>query len=197
MAQILPMGRKRDGRDGEERVASTDAISRWFVREVLPLEPLLKSYLRRNWKNRSDLNDLRQEVYVRIFDAARHQLPENAKRFLLIIARNLLIDRVRHEQVIPMEAVGDFEALELASDAAGPDRVAVARGEVRRLQAALARLSPRARQAVILTYVEDLRASEIAARMGVSRSTVSTHLAQGLRALMAMLLDDPADEGGT
>ncbi len=193
MAQILPMGRKRGGRN--DGVASADAVSHWFVREILPLEPILTSYLRRNWRNASDLNDLRQEVYVRTFNAARERVPDNAKRFLLMTARNLLIDRVRHDQVVPMDVVADVESFEVATDEAGPDRVAVARDEVRRLQAALGRLPAHVRQTVVLTYVEDLRAGEIAARLGVSRSTVSTYLAQGLKALMRMLLvEHPGDK---
>ncbi len=194
MAETLAAGRKGGSRSGKERTATGgDAVSKWFVCEILPLEPQLKSYLRRNWKNASDLNDLRQEIYVRTFDAARAKIPENAKRFLFMTARNLLIDLLRHQQVVPMEAVADVEALELASDAAGPDQIAAAHDEARRLRRALDRLSPRARQAVVLTYMEDLRASEIAKRMGISRSTVSTHLANGLRALVELLHGDDSD----
>lgn len=36
----------------------------WFVHEVLPLEAMLTRYLARNWRNRSDLEDVRQEVYA-------------------------------------------------------------------------------------------------------------------------------------
>ena len=152
------------------------------------------TYLRHNWKNASDIADLRQEIYVRTFDAARDQIPENARRFLFMTARNLLIDLVRREQVVPMETVADLETFEVASDEVGPDRAAVARGEVRRFLKALDKLPPRAREAVILTYVEDLRVREIATRMGVARSTVSTHLADGLRALMDMLHGDEDGE---
>ncbi len=196
MAETLAAGRKGGSRSGKENTATGgDAVSKWFVREILPLEPQLKSYLRRNWKNTSDLNDLRQEVYVRTFDAAREKIPENPKRFLFMTARNLLINLVRRQQIVPMEVVADIEALELATDAAGPDQIAAARDEARRLRRALDRLPPRARQAVVLTYMEDLRASEIAARMGVSRSTVSTHLANGLKALVEMLHGDDSESG--
>lgn len=58
----------------------------WFVREVLPLEAALMHFLRKNWRNSEEVADLRQDVYVQIFDAAR----------------NLLIDQVRHDQVIPI-----------------------------------------------------------------------------------------------
>lgn len=158
-------------------------VSAWFVREILPLEAILMHYLRHNWRNASDIADLRQEVYVRVFEAAKDKIPDNAKRFLLTCARNLLIDLVRREQVVPIEAVADLETLGVAIDTAGADRAAIARDELRRLEAAIAELPPRAREAITLAYVEGLTGPEIAARMGISKSTVSEHLAGALRTL--------------
>ena len=158
-------------------------VSAWFVREILPLEAILMHYLRHNWRNASDIADLRQEVYVRVFEAAKDKIPDNAKRFLLTCARNLLIDLVRREQIVPIEAVADLETLGVAIDTAGADRAAIARDELRRLEAAIAELPPRAREAITLAYVEGLTGPEIAARMGISKSTVSEHLASALRTL--------------
>ncbi len=173
-----------------------DAVSAWFVREILPLEAVLMRYLRRNWKNASDIVDLRQEVYTRTFDAARSRIPDDARRFLLVTARNLLIDTVRHEQIVPIESMADLDALDIPSDMAGPDREAAARDELRHVKAALERLPPKDREAVTLTCIEDLPMREIAARMGVNKSTVSRHLASGLRALVDMLYGEEGRPGG-
>ena len=188
MAETLAAGRK--GGTHRSDAAKVDA---WFVREILPLEALLTRYLRRNWKNASDIADLRQEVYARTFDSARTQIPDDPRRFLIAIARNLLIDSTRHEQVVPIESIADLDALEIPSDAAEPDRTAAARDELRHLQAALDRLPPRAREVVTLTCVEDMPMREIAARMGVNKSTVSRYLASGLRALADALHRDPSE----
>lgn len=179
--------RDESGLRNQGAVVKADAVSAWFVREILPLEAILMHYLHHNWQNRSDIADLRQEVYARVFEAAQSQVPDNPKRFLLTTARNLLIDRVRREHVVPIEAVADLEALGVAIDQPGPDRVAMAREELRRLQAALDRLPPRCREAVILGHMEGLTGTEIAARMGVTKFTVSEHLANGVRALTDML----------
>lgn len=196
MTEPLAPGRKGGSRSRHGGATTDDAVSKWFVREILPFEAILTHYLRRNWKNASDIPDLRQEIYVRTFDAAKERIPDNAKRFLFMTARNLVIDLVRREHVVPMELVADLEDFDAPSDTAGPDRVAVARDELRRLQAALDRLPPRAREAIVLTYIEDLRAREIAARMGIARSTVSTHVAIGLKALVNMLHGEPDESGG-
>lgn len=196
MSETLSPGRKNGSRGREGEAVTGDAVSAWFIREVVPLEAILMRYLRRNWRNESDIADLRQEVYARTFDAARERIPDDARRFLLVTARNLLIDRVRHEQIVPIETVADLDVLEIAADAAGPDRVTAARDELRHLQEALDRLPPRTRQAIILTYVEDLKIREIAARMGVAKSTASSHLTSGLRALVDMLYGDAPERSG-
>jgi RNA polymerase sigma-70 factor (ECF subfamily) len=158
----------------------------WFLSEVLPLEAALMRYLQHNWRNQSDIKDLLQDVYVRVCESARKEKPRATRPFVFTTARNLLINRVRDSQVIPIEAVADLEALSAAADEPGPDRGAIARDELRRLQAAIDRLPPRAREAVTLRQIEGLSRREIAARMNISEETVKEYLASGLRALSDM-----------
>ena len=168
-------------------------VDAWFVREVLPLETILMQFLRRNWNNPSDIADMRQEVYVRVYEAARKQIPNPTTPFVLTIARNLLINRVRRERIISIDAVADLDALGVAIDQPGPDRVVMARESLRRVQAALDRLPPRCREAVVLGRIETLSRREIADRMGVTEATVTEHLTKGMRVLADILYGDPAD----
>ena len=173
--------------DAEKRrsgVTTSPEVRAWFVREVIPLEPSLTHYLRRNWRNESDIADLRQEVYVRVCEAALKRIPEATRAFVLKTARNLIINRIRREQVVPIEAVTDPDALGIAVDIPGPDRTVLARDELRRLQLALDSLSPRCREAVILGRIEGLTGREIAARMGITEAGVSLHLDNGIRTLV-------------
>ena len=64
-------------------------LDAWFVREVLPLEAMLVQFLRRSWRNRADVDDLCQEVYVRIYEAAQKEIPDPARPFVFAVARNL------------------------------------------------------------------------------------------------------------
>jgi RNA polymerase sigma factor (sigma-70 family) len=155
----------------------------WFLREVLPLEPLLMQFLHRNWRNQDDVADLRQEVYVKVWIAAHKQFPDHTKRFVLATARNLIINKLRDAHVVPIELIADVDALGSAIDAPGVDQTVMARDELRRLQDALDQLPPRCREAVLLAHVEGLAGHEIAQRMGITRAAVSIHLAQGLRTL--------------
>jgi RNA polymerase sigma factor (sigma-70 family) len=172
-------------------------VSTWFMHEVLPLEAILMHYLQHNWQNASDIIDLRQEVYVRLLEAAQKEIPEHTKRFVLITARNLLIDRVRREHVVPIDAVADVDALGVAIDSPGPDREMIARDELRQLRIALDRLPPRCREAIVLGHIEGRSGQEIAARMGVSEAAVSKHLRNGIRALTNMLYGELADRTKT
>jgi DNA-directed RNA polymerase specialized sigma24 family protein len=43
----------------------------WFVREVLPLEAALTHFLIRCRRGRNEADDLRQEVCVRVYEAAK------------------------------------------------------------------------------------------------------------------------------
>ncbi len=167
----------------------TDAKS-WFVREVLPLEAALTQYLRRHRKDKSEIDDLCQEVYARVYEAATKQIPHPARPFVFTTARNLLIDHVRREQVISIEAVADLDTLNVAHDEPGPDRNVIAREELRRLQSAIHRLPRRSREAVVMKQIDGLTRREIASRMGVSEETVKRHISNGMAALADFLFGE-------
>lgn len=187
MAEASDTGREHaDLRNAGVAVTVSD-VNAWFVREVLPLEAALMQFLRRSWRNKADVEDLCQDVYVRVYEAAQKQFPYPVRPFVFTVARNLLINRVKREQVVGIEAIGDLDTLNVAIDEPGPDRNAMAREELRRLQAALDQLPPRCREAVVLSKIEGLSRREIANRMGISEDTVHRHLTDGRYALANLL----------
>lgn len=179
---------------GSGVVTHASELRDWFVREVLPLEADLMQYMLSIWRNRADLADLRQDVYVRVLEAADKQIPRPVKPFVFATARNLLIDRIRRARIVSIDAVADLESFASASDAPGPERSAIARDELRKLQEAMDHLPPRCREAVILGRIEGLTGQEIAARMGISEATVSKHLATGMYALANVLYGKHAEK---
>lgn len=178
---------------GAAKGTAVSAADEWFEREVLPLEALLMQFLERNWRNASDLPDLRQDVYVRVYEAARKEIPQHTRQFVLTTARNLLINRARHERVVPIEAAADLDDLGLANDAPGPDQIALARDELRHLQAALDRLPARSREAIVLRRIQGLTREEIAARMGISELSVTRYLSRAICLLADTLHGEPAN----
>jgi len=170
-----------------------DDLEDWFVREVLPLEAVLIQYLSRGARSKADIEDLRQDLYERVCAAARQERPNPARPFVFTIARNLLIDRVRHEHVVPFDTVENLEELNIAIDDPAPDRVVIARQELRRLQAALDQLPQRQRDAIVMRKLNGLSIGEIAQRAGAAERTVKMHLTDGVRALADILYRGTSD----
>jgi RNA polymerase sigma-70 factor (ECF subfamily) len=195
MAGTQESGRESAGLGQQGDPLSTRDIATWFVREVLPLEPVLTQYLQRNWHNPSDIVDIRQEIYARVCLSAQKEIPREPQRFLLVTARNLLINRLRDARVIPIETTADLDALNVPTDVPGPDRIAIARDELRRMQAALDQLPARCREAMVLAHIDGLSGHEIAQRMNISHQTVSVHLNNGLRLLANILHGEDSTEG--
>ncbi|HVP85378.1 MAG TPA: RNA polymerase sigma factor [Rhizomicrobium sp.] len=192
MGETFEFNRSGKPQTSGAAMAAAD-LKQWFVREVLPLEALLMHFLHQNWRNKTEIEDLRQDVYAQVLEAAKAGIPEKPKAFVITTARNLLIDRIRHNQVVPIDAVNDLDELNIAIDQPGPDRSVIARDVLRRLQAAIDLLPPRAREAVLLRRVEGLSRREIAERMGVSENTVSDHITAGMRALADIYLGEAAE----
>jgi len=162
-------------------------VDEWFMREVLPLEPMLTRYLRRNWRSESEIGDLRQEAYARVYEAAQRERPQLVKPFLFQIARNLIIDRLRRQSVVSLESVADFDWLNVSDDKPSSEAYVAARQELRLLQAALDDLPPRCRQVVLMRKVEGLSQKQVANLMGITVETVENHVAKGMRLLAQAL----------
>src|SRR6185437_12673912 len=126
----------------------------------------------RSGRSKADVEDLRQDVYMRVCAAAYKEIPDPARPLVFTIARNLLIDQVRHEQVIPIDVVENIDVLNVAIDERTPDRTIIAREELRKLQAALEKLSERERTAIVMQKIDGLSTREIADRTSMSERTV-------------------------
>jgi RNA polymerase sigma-70 factor (ECF subfamily) len=102
-------------------------LDRWFATEVLPHEGVLQRYLLRVWRNPSEVPDLMQEVYVRVYERARDQRPLQPKAFLFATARNLMTDHLRRSRVVSIDTVQEVDGMEALVDEMSPERHASAR----------------------------------------------------------------------
>jgi len=162
-------------------------LDRWFAREILPLEPMLTRFLRRKWRDEAEISDLRQEAYIRVYDAARRNRPLQAKPFLFLTVRNLMIDKLRQKSIVSIETMADFGWSNVSDDKPSPEQNTAARQELQLLQGALDDLPERCRQIVVLRKVEGLSQREVAGRLGVTEDIVEHQLAKGLRQLARSL----------
>ncbi len=165
------------------RCAMLTALDQWFVREILPLEGMLTRYLCRVWPHSAEVFDLRQDIYMRVYESAKSVLPTAPKAFLFATARNLMTDRIRHSRVVSIEYTQDFESLNVLIDEISPERRFAAREELRVLARAFDSLSEKCRNVVWLRRVEGLTQRETAQRLGLGEGAVESQLARGVRVL--------------
>ena len=157
----------------------------------------LLRFIRRRVKDRTDAEDILQEVFYELTEAYRMMKPvEQAGAWLYRVARNRIIDRFRKKQPEPFGEVPEgadegmrFEDL-LPSPDAGPE-AAYARGVLLdELQAALEELPEEQREVFVGHEVDGRSFKQIAADTGVSVNTLLSrkryavlHLRQRLKAI--------------
>src|SRR6185312_517567 len=141
----------------------------------------------------SEAQDLTQEVFLRVFRTIKtfRSTEGSFNTWLARVARNLLIDhyrRTRQERVTD-SIEEQLPVLEEAGAAASerPDHRVAGREASEILQAALHRLSPDLREAVILRDLQELEYREIAEVLKVPEGTVKSRLNRG-RAELARVL---------
>lgn len=166
-----------------------DAMLRqWFCREVLPLEPALTAFIRRNWRVAEDVVDLRQDIYERALNGARAALPGNTRGYLFTVARNHLINCARRARIVSFDLVADLDESRQDVEMLHPERQLVARDELKRAMAGLENLPPRCREVVRLRRVEGLSTRETAQRLNIGTDTVERQMTLGIRALADFML---------
>ena len=174
-----------------------DSLDQWFIQEILVHEAALLRYLLRTWPHRDDVHDLRQEAYVRVYEAAGKSRPQSAKSFLFTTARNLMADRLRRGRVVSIRSVGDLETLNVPIDEASPEQRLNARQEFEHMAEAFDRLPNRCREVVWLRRVEELPQKAVAARLGISEKTVEKQVAKGARLMAEYLFGSRVSYRGT
>lgn len=164
------------------------ALHRWFQEAVLPNEPMLVRFIRRNWPNPDDVVDIRQDVYEHALIGAHRAIPTAPRAYLLTIARNILLNRARRAKIVSFDLVADLEELDCLAEGYDAENRLMARDQLRRAEAGLDLLPPRCREVVRLRKLEGLSTRDVAARLGVGHHTVERQLTLGMRALVDFML---------
>jgi len=157
--------------------------ARWFTAEVAPHDAHLKAYVRGAFPAVRDVEDVVQESYLRVWKAQAAGSVVCARAFLFRVARNLALDLVRRERRSPIEQVGDLAALRVVDDRPGAAETVETRDRFALLDDALAALSPRHRQIVILCKLQSKSHREVAAQLGLSEKTVTEHVYRAVQRL--------------
>ena len=134
----------------------------------------------------AEAEDVTSEVFHRALVAMPRFEPRRPfLAFLYTIARNVITDRMRRER--PQASFED--ALAHPSEAPGPEELASAGDEVRRLRAAVAQLTTLQQEVIVLRYLEGRSTKETAVVIGKSESTIRGIQMRALAALRDLVGD--------
>jgi RNA polymerase sigma-70 factor (ECF subfamily) len=158
------------------RVASGDPQA-FRQLSSLYLAPTL-NFAYRVLKDRSEAEDVAQETFLRVWNKAETYSKGNAKGWILRIAHNLCIDRLRKRR----ESLSDSEE-EAPSSAPTPSRLLAEKRTADRVNAALDRLPARQRIALSLVHFEGMSGVEAATIMNLNLRAVESLLARGRKNL--------------
>lgn len=145
--------------------------------------------------DRAEAEDVAQETMLRLWRVAPEWRQGETKvtTWAYRVATNLCIDRQRSRGRKRQVALDD--APEVADGAPGAEGRLQEAGRMAALEAALAELPDRQRQAVVLRHLEGMTNPEIAAIMEIGVEAVESLTARGKRALTAVLAGRKADLG--
>ena len=143
--------------------------------------PLMSFFLRR-LKDRSQAEDLTQEVLLRVLRACGGDAIENADGYVFKTAVNLLKDQGRRtlrsgtRSFLPIEDALDGELHNELVEGRSPERVLLSEDALGEVLAALKELGELTRNIFILFRLESMKQKDIAALYGISQSTVEKHV---------------------
>jgi RNA polymerase sigma-70 factor, ECF subfamily len=181
-------------------------VRRCIAGDAAAWEEIVHTYNRRIYNicyrfagSGDDAEDLTQEVFIKMYRTLSTYDPSKGAfvTWVTTITRNLLVDHFRkskqdrmtdsidttaseHEDVLPLSE-------QIQDPAAPPDAHVRSREVSERVHAALGKLSPELREAVILRDLQDMDYREIAAVLRVPEGTVKSRINRG-RGELARLL---------
>ena len=141
----------------------------------------------------SDVEDLLQDLYLKVAALDPAMEVRDARAFLYRLASNQMMDRWRSGQRsvardaawrLANHAVGTTEDLD---DAPSAEAVVVGRQKLAALTCAVDGLPDKTRTVFRLHKFEGLSYAEVAGRLGISRSSVEKHMMEALRVLNARM----------
>lgn len=160
---------------------------------TLRLAPRVIGYAARLLGDRAEAEDVAQDAMLRLWRVAPEWRQGEAKvtTWLYRVTTNLCTDRLRKSgRAVELDAVAEPEDGRQSVEAA-----LIETDRARALQAALATLPDRQRQAVVLRHIEGLSNPEIAEAMDIGVEAVESLTARGKRALRQILCERRAELG--
>lgn len=171
-------GKKQDDSSGaEDPGVIRERLDRLARRYYAPLT----SFFRKRTRNAQEVQDLVQQVFLRLAQHGELNAVRNAEGYIFQTASNTLKDHIRNATVRDRFMADQKEQIrdEIGSDFS-TERVLLAREGAELLARALRELPDRTRDILMLRCFEGLKYAEIARLQGLSIRSVEKHLQRAM-----------------
>lgn len=133
--------------------------------------PALRTYFSKR-ASHADVDDLVQDVFLRLQTRANAGPVENVQGYLFRIAANVLVDRRREDVAQGWSGLAPLEEAEDPIEELSPERTLIGKQDYTQAILAISRLPPRMRAAFMFHRFEQMTYPAIARRMGNSPGAV-------------------------
>jgi RNA polymerase sigma factor (sigma-70 family) len=149
----------------------------------------LHRFLARRTHRPQEVEDLAQEVYIRLLKIDAGEFVQNPRAYILQTASNLVHDFIEKDRRAKQHVVVDSEVLEQASENPLEPRACDLAQRIstqKQLNAAIAQLAPIHAAVLLMYYREGYSYDEIANQLKVSLRQVKRYIAHAKKALMQL-----------
>ena len=154
-----------------------------LAQEAKPVRRWLTGYFRRRVRDDHEVDDLVQEVFVRIVGRNSEAPVGHLGGYVARTAASVLADRARRRSVRQADLHVEFDPDYHGDEEIDPERVLSGKEELHAATAALLSLPERTRSVFVLRRLEGWRHADIARHLGISVSAVEKHMVRAIRHL--------------
>lgn len=170
---------------GRENPSKDDGQSDLATRSRA-LRGALTRYFQRRLPDANEVDDLVQEVFLRIVRRGNSQDLDRFEGYVFETAASVFKDRFRRRRVRMSASHVAFEPDLHGESDISPEQTVLAREALRETTRAIMTLPERTRTIFILRRLEGLSHPEIARRLGLSLSAVEKHIQRAAKQLLAL-----------
>lgn len=159
-----------------------------FESLILRWDERMFTYFLRCTGNKADAEDLRQELFLRLYEKQNTYKPPGIfKSWIYKIASNMVIDRYKRIKRSPTKEIEDWDKNEFSFESISPENSSCSQASQNelgeRIEKALNRIPNEKRIVLVLHHFENLCCAEIAETLQITLPAVKYRLYSGMDSL--------------
>ena len=143
-------------------------------------KPMIRRYVNRIVKNTADADDLIQETFLRVHEAAKKTTIKSISAFMYKTARNLALQHQQRKSAGNADYSGDFPFSEIIDNSPGVEDQVAAQSDYIRFCKAVETLPEKIQQVITLRLFLEMPYKDIAKKLDISLSSVEKYMALGI-----------------